>query len=63
MKKTIRHEASRISTWGLGAIAALGNLYDYLPALKETVSPKAFGIIATLALLGKVGQRVVSRGR
>ena len=61
MKATIKHEASRISTWGLGAIAALGTMYDYLPEIKAIVPPAALGVIGGLALVGKVLQKALGR--
>ena len=59
MKKTIKHEASRISTWGLGAVAVLGTLYDYLPEIKAIVPPTCLGVIGGLALIGKVVQKAL----
>lgn len=63
MKKTIKHEASRISTWGLGAIVALGSIYEYLPQAKTLLPPQVFAVVAGLALAGKIVQKVMGRKR
>jgi len=63
VKKTIKHEASRISTWGLGIIVALGSVYEYLPQVQALLPPPVMGVIAGLALVGKIVQKATEHGR
>lgn len=63
MRTTFKHEASRASTWGLGLVAVLGGLYEYLPAVKTIVPPPAFAVIAGVALVAKVFQKKISRAK
>lgn len=42
------------STWGLGAIASLGVLWEMLPALQQYLPPGVVTVLAVAAVVGRV---------
>ena len=42
------------STWGMGAVASLGVLWEMLPALQQYLPPWVVAVLAILAVIGRV---------
>jgi hypothetical protein len=61
MKNTIKHQATRGSTWALGALAVLGGLWEVIPELKVLLPPPVAAGIAVVGLVAKVIQGKVAK--
>ncbi len=61
MKSSLKHQATRGSTWALGALAVLGGLWEVVPELKTLLPPQIAAGIAVVGLVAKVIQGKTSK--